>query len=415
MSLLTGSLPLEIARALAVVKQGLHRRPATADKLALLKAIQQMGLLQLDTISVVARSHYLVLLSRLGLYAPADLDALLYPERALFEQWAHAMCLIPAEDYPRFAPVILARRQEPLHPHRVNRLGADPQGTLAMVTAEITARGPLSSKDFEDPRERRGSWWDWKPAKAALETLFTRGYLMVDRREKFQIYYDLAERVNPQAAELPLHTIEDWHYWAALRSVACLGVATPEQAADYYRQSTPTARLMLGKLAQAGLVTPVRVDSWAKEAYLATADLPLVEEISAGAHRSTVTTFLSPFDNLTWNRNRLLALFGFDYRVEMYTPSSARKYGYYVLPIFHRGRLVGRLDPKADRKAKTLIIRAMFLEPGEPVTDLLAADIAAALREFMVFHGSQTLRIEQSAPETLKEAVLAEYRRAGWG
>ncbi|MEJ2733508.1 MAG: crosslink repair DNA glycosylase YcaQ family protein, partial [Anaerolineae bacterium] len=188
-------ISLDTARTLAVAKQDLHRRPATVDRRTLLDTIRQIGLLQLDTIHVVARSHYLVMLSRVGRYDLADLDALLYPDRRLFEQWAHAACLIPAEHYEHFAPAILARRDHPLQPWLLRSLGEDAQQILDTVLADVGERGPLASKDFKDPRDRRGTWWDWKPAKTALEILFEGGYLMVDRRENFQRYYDLAERV----------------------------------------------------------------------------------------------------------------------------------------------------------------------------------------------------------------------------
>jgi uncharacterized protein YcaQ len=272
---------------------------------------------------------------------------------------------------------------------------------LDAVLAEIHERGPLASRDFEDPRETRGTWWDWKPAKTALEVLFSHGHLLVDRRENFQRYYDLAERVLPASVEPPVHNLEDYRRWAARRGVACFGVATAAQAADYYRLRKPVARRVLKALAAEGAVLPVSVEGWSETAYLDPADLPLLDEIEAGGHEPVLTTFLSPFDNLIWERDRVQELFGFYYRVEMYTPKAQRRYGYYVLPILHRGRLVGRLDSKADRQSGTLIVRAIYLEPGESLTDELLAGIAGALGEFMAFHGSQELRIEHSEPQEL--------------
>jgi uncharacterized protein YcaQ len=399
---------LDTARILAVVKQGLHRRPPAADNESLLEAIRKIGLLQIDTINVVARSHYLVMLSRVGPYDPAVLDALLYPGRCLFEQWAHAACLILVEDYAYFAPVILARRENPPSTWAERRLGDDPQGTLDAVMAEIRERGPLASRDFEDPRGKRGTWWDWKPAKAALEILFYSGYLMVDRRVNFQRYYDLAERVLPASVEPPLHSVEDCQRWAVLRSVSHLGVATAAQISDYYRLKKPATRSIVRSLAAEGLILPVEVEGWKEPAYLDPADRPLIEEIEAGGHQPALTAFLSPFDNLIWDRQRVRDLFSFDYRIETYVPAAKRQYGYYVLPILHRGRLVGRLDPKADRKTDTLLVRALYLEPGVAVTDELLRGIAGALREFMAFHDSQTLSIEQSEPEGLRASLL-EY------
>ena len=399
-------MSLETARTLALVKQGLHRRPPNTGKPALLDTIRRIGLLQLDTINVVARSHYLVMLSRVGLYDPADLDALLYPDRHLFEQWAHAACLIPVEDYHYFAPVILHRRERPLQVWLLPGLGDNPQQVLDAVLAEVRERGPLASRDFEDPRAERGSWWDWKPAKTALEVLFERGYLMVDRRESFQRYYDLAERVLPASAGSPSRTVDDWRRWAALRSVACLGVATAAQVSDYYRQQKAAARAALEALVAEKAVVPVAVEGWRDTAYLVPADLALVEEIEAGAHQPMLTAFLSPFDNLIWERRRVRDLFGFDYRIEMYTPAARRQHGYYVLPILHRGRLVGRLDPKADRQSRSLVVRAVYLEPGEVIADDLVAGVAEALREFMAFHGCERLAIERSEPAALGVLLL---------
>ena len=399
-------LSLDTVRILALVKQGLHQRPETGDKQTLLETIQRIGILQLDTISVVARSHYLVMLARLGFYDPGALDALLYPDRRLFEQWAHAACLIPVEDYPHFAPVVLHRRQHPLQPWLVRRLGDEGEELLDTVLAEVRERGPLASRDFRDPRHERGTWWDWKPAKTALEVLFERGYLMVDRRVNFQRYYDLAERVLPASAQHPASTLADWRRWAALRSISCLGVATDRQVGEYYYQKKPATRTAVESLVTQGAVVPVEVEGWKDQGYLVPDDLPLLEEIAAGEHQPTLTAFLSPFDNLIWDRQRVRDLFGFEYSAEMYQPAAKRVYGYYVLPILHRGRLVGRLDPKADRKTSTMVIRAIYLEPGQPLSDDLLSGIGGALNEFMDFHGSEQITIERSEPEALRARLL---------
>lgn len=401
------TLSIKTARTLAVIKQGLDQRPPMADKQTLLDTIRRIGLLQLDTVNVIARSHYLVMLSRVGLYDRADLDALSYPDRSLFESWAHAACLIPVEDYEYFAPVIATRQESPIHPYRLKRMGDDPQAVLDDVLAQIKANGPMASKDFEDPRGQRGTWWDWKPAKHALAALYDQGRLMVDRRINFQIQYNLPERVLPASAEPPTKTVDDYQRWATLRGLSRLGVATASQVSDYYRLRTPVTREILETLEAEDAVVPVEVEGWSNRAYLNPTDMPLLEEIAQGKHQPTLTTFLSPFDNLTWNRERLADLFGFDYRIELYTPKLQRKYGYYVLPILHKGQFVGRLDPKADRKTKTLIIHAIYLEPGVEMTDELVAGIADALREFITFHGSEKLTIGRSEPGTLKEALLA--------
>jgi uncharacterized protein YcaQ len=352
------------------------------------------------------------MLSRVGLYDRADLDALLYPDRHLFEQWAHAACLIPAEDYEYFAPLIQARSEQPPQHWIERRLGDDPQGTLNAVLSEVRERGPLASRDFEDPRDQRGTWWDWKPAKTALEVLFRGGHLMVDRRENFQRYYDLAERVQPASADPLRHNLDDYHRWATLRTVSCLGAATASQVSDYYRQRKPATQARIEALAAEGALVPVDVEGWKEIAYLHPSDLPLLQAIEAGRHRPTLTAFLSPFDNLIWDRQRVEDLFGFEYRAEMYQPVAKRKYGYYVLPILHRGRLVGRLDPKADRKAGTLIVRALYLEPDQAISDELVVGVAGALAEFVAFHRLQRLVIERSEPEAFGPLLLERIETA---
>jgi hypothetical protein len=403
---LSASLSLETARTLAVIKQGLDRRPPAADKQTLFNTIRRIGLLQLDTVNVIARSHYLAMLSRVGLYDRAELDALLYPDRKLFEQWAHAACLIPIEDYAYFAPLILARRGQP---HRwygnMEVLGEEPQAILDGVLAEIKERGALASKDFHDPRDGRGSWWDWKPAKHALNVLYDRGYLMVDRRVNFQIYYDLAERVLPASAEPPVKTVADFPAWAVWRSVGYLGVATARQVSDYYRLSMAETHTGLEAVQNQGKVVAVAVAGWPDTAYVLPEDIALIEEIAQGQHQPELTTFLSPFDNLTWNRDRLADLFSFDYRIELYTPTAKRKYGYYVLPILHNGLFVGRLDPKADRKNKTFVVHAIYLEPGVKMTDELVSGMAHALHEFMLFHRCETVTLGRSEPAGLKDTL----------
>jgi uncharacterized protein YcaQ len=275
------------------------------------------------------------------------------------------------------------------------------------VMAEIAERGALSSKDFHDPRDERGTWWDWKPAKHALNILYDRGYLMVDRRVNFQIYYDLAERVLPASAEPPAKTADDFPAWAVEHSVGYLGVATARQVSDYYRLNMAETRAGLEIVENEGKVVPVEVEGWNDAAYVQPEDIDLIDEIAQGQHQPQLTTFLSPFDNLTWNRDRLFDLFNFDYRIELYTPKPKRKYGYYVLPILHRGQFVGRLDPKADRKSKTFIVHAIYLEPGVEMTDDLVAGIVDALDEFKTFHNCETVTIGRSEPEKLKEALLA--------
>ena len=401
------TLPMTAARTLAVVKQGLHQRPSAPERAVLRETIRRIGMLQLDSISVVARSHYLVMLSRVGLYDPAELDALLGEERSLFEYWAHAMCLVPLEHYPYFAPTIQERRNRDLHPWHKKQLGDHPQSTLDKILSAITEQGPLNSKDFEDERTERTGWWDYKQAKHALSILFDRGHLMVDRRVHFHIHYDLTERILPASLQEVTKTVADWELWATQQSVGYLGVATAHQASDYYRLKKATTRACLEKLQQTGHVVPVNVEGWKETAYLLAEDVSLVEEILQGKHTPKVTTFLSPFDNLSWHRQRTRELFDFHYTLALYIKVAKRNNGYYVLPILHNGRFVGRLDPKVDRKTKTLFLHFITLEPHETLTEELLAGLTSAIQEFKMFHQCESLHIGRTEPEPLKQALLA--------
>lgn len=391
------------AQQAAIIRQNLHQRPQNPDKMSLKKIIRQLGLLQLDSINVTARSHYLVMLSRAGLYSVDDLDALL-PERAVFEYWAHAACMIPMEDFGYFYPHMLAQ-QEP-NRYLARRLGDDPQQIIDQALNAIREQGALSSGDFEHRREEKGSWWNWKPAKAALEYLYDCGRLMVSHRRHFHRYYDLPERVLDGIDVARDKSLDDWREWAVPAGLRPLGVGWLADIADYYRMKKQPAREALSRLEKSGEVLKIQVEGIQEMAYIHQEDLPLLDEIEAGKHPFQVTSFLSPFDNLIWYRDRTERLFDLFYRVEMYTPSSKRKYGYYVLPILHRDRLIGRIDPKIDREARRFIIRALHLEAGILPDSAMIDDLAACIREFMRFHDCDTFALEECADGKLKKALL---------
>lgn len=396
---------LDTVRSMALERQGLFRRSDATGKEAMLRTIRHIGMLQLDTVNVVARSHYLVMLSRLGVYRRSDLDALLYPDRDLVEQWAHAACLLPAEDYRNLLPAILERRGRPISKWQTAALGPEPETLLDQVMDEIRERGALSSRDFEDPRDASEPWWGFKPAKHALVHQFRLGHLMVDRRVNFQIFYDLPERVMSNHGDLPPASLDQYHRWAVVRGLECLGVATARHVADYYRLNIGVTRQLMKRLQEDGEIVPVEVPGWQETAYVHRHSVPDVERSERREEPADVTAFLSPFDNLIWDRKRVKLLFDFDYTVEIYVPTAKRVYGYYVMPILHQGRLVGRIDPKADRQNGILLIRHLYLEPGEPVDAGLMRGLSAALREFMAFHRLGSIRIEDTDPAELKPAL----------
>ena len=383
---MTSPIPItrEHVKRLAVYKQGLHQRPPADDPARLKRVIERIGLLQLDSISVVARSHYLVMLARAGVFDPADLDALL-DDGFLFESWSHAMCQIPFAHYPWFRPWIAQRHRHETR-WKLERLGDDFPDIVDSVLELVRERGPLSSKDIEGERRGPGGWWSWKPAKVALEYLLYRGELMVSHRVNFQRYYDLSERVLAGRQYAPDKTLDDYRRWTIASGLRHLGIATVNQVADYYRQYKRGAAEYLGEMLKSGEALPVAVEGWGDDAFIHRDDLPLLEDIHAGKHQPELTVFLSPFDNLFWDRERDAMLWDFDYTIEVYTPKAKRKYGYYVMPILQGPELIGRIDPKVDRKRRRLIFHALYLEKGVKYSAALSRGLIEAIEEFMIFH-----------------------------
>jgi len=392
------------ARVLMLAAQGLDRRPRRrATKAGVLDAIRRMGALQIDTISVVARSPYLVLWSRLGDYRPEWLDSLL-AEGKLFEYWAHEACFLPIEDYPLF-------RRRMLDPSWAGWRGSHalmerhPE-SAARLLALVRERGPVRSSDFER-LEKGGTWWDWKPEKRMLESLFTAGELMIRRRDRFQRIYDLRERVLASWSDDQLPPADEVDRALALRAVRAMGVAKARWVADYYRTSKTATKLLPARLARSGELHEVAVEGWKEPGYVHPDHLPAARAAAEGRLKPTLTTLLSPFDPLVWDRVRASELFGFDYRLECYTPAPRRVYGYYVLPILRRGRLIGRLDAKAHRKEGIFAVRSLYLEPGVRLTDRAAAEVANAIQECAAWHGTPTVSITRSDPPQVAHHIAA--------
>ena len=381
----------EDVKRLSVVKQGLHQRPGSSTQADLKRIIERIGLLQLDSISVVARSHYLVMLARAGLYDPAQLDALL-DEGFLFETWAHAACQLPSAHYPWYHAYIRHKRLNKSQ-WQVDRLGLDLKPVIERVHDTIRRQGAMSSKDFESQRQGEGGWWNWKPTKVALEYLFDRGDLMVNHRVKFQRYYDLPERVLARHNFTLDKSIEDFKRWTIERGLRHIGIATGSQVADYYRQHKRDAARILADMQRAGDALPVEVDGWKDPAFIHRDDLPLLEQVQAGEREPRLTVFLSPFDNLFWDRDRDQALWDFFYRIEVYTPKAKRVHGYYVMPILHGCELIGRIDPKVDRKRKRLTFHNLHLERGVKLNGALNRGLIRAIKEFMAFHGCDSFEL----------------------
>lgn len=402
------TLALPAARALHLAAQGLAQpRRKKAVKADLLAAIRQMGVLQIDTIHVVARSPYLVLWSRLGDYPQAWLEQLL-GEGALFEYWAHEACFVPIEDYGKY-------RHRMLDPAAMGwkysaQWMAERRADVDAVLEHIRANGATRSADFERTDGKGGAWWGWKPEKRSLEVLFTSGVLMIARRHNFQRYYDLAERVLPGWHDGRMPSMAETERALVLQSVKALGLAKAAWIGDYFRTRgagpDPEALVAEGALLRA------RVEGWEQPVYLHPDHLALAESAAAGALASSVTTILSPFDPVVWDRRRALELFGFDYRLECYTPAEKRRYGYFTLPILRRGALVGRVDAKAHRGDGVFELKSLALEPGVRQSARFAADVAGALRRLAGWHGCPRVRLTRTVPDGFAPALRAALGEA---
>jgi uncharacterized protein YcaQ len=391
----------DAARALLLAAQGLLEPPAApAAKSDVLAAIRRMGVLQIDTIHIVARSPYLVLWSRLGAYEPRWLDELL-AEGALFEYWSHAACFLPIEDFALYRRRMLDRRT----PEGRWKAWVDANAAvIERVHSRVREHGPVRSADFA--REGRGgTWWDWKPEKVALELLFDQGHLMIARREHFHRVYDLQERVLPGWDDAATAAPAEVRRRHVLDAVCHLGVAPAAWVPDYYRIPKKGVDALLAELGREGRVVPVQVEGWKGPGYVHPDNLALAQRAAAGELIPARTTLLSPFDPVVWDRARAHALYDFHYRIEVYTPAERRAYGYFTLPILHRGRVVGRLDPKAHRAEGVFEVKAVHLEPWVPVDEYLVAGLAAAIRDCAAWHGTPEVRILRSEPPELAAAL----------
>ena len=382
-------LSLTAARHLHLAAQGLLRKPSRRAKPEdILSTIRRMSLLQIDTINIVARSPYLVLFSRLGAFEPRWLDDALR-NGELMEYWAHEACFLPREDFALVRHRMLAPdkmgwkyRQAWMQEHAAE---------IEQLIAHIEEHGPVRSADFEHPRKGTSGWWEWKPHKRHLEGLFTAGKVMVIERRNFQRVYDLTQRVMPQWDDVrDLLSQEQAEAIMLEKSARSLGLFRAQWLADYYRLRRPALAQALAQMQEAQTILPVNVEGLGP-AWLHASLLPLLEQAQADKLTATHSAVLSPFDPVVWDRKRAEQLFGFSYRLECYTPAPKRQYGYFVLPLLHRGRLVGRMDAKMHRKTGVLEVIALFLEEGVSPSLQLEKGLQRAITDFARWQGAQRI------------------------
>jgi uncharacterized protein YcaQ len=399
------SISIRQARRLALAAQGFAEpRPGgRVDRRHLRKTMSRLQLLQLDSVPVVVRTQYMPLFSRLGAYRAELLDEIAYDADEWFEAWSHEASLLPVEMEPWLRWSKQSAREGETWKHLYTLAQKDP-GYIEAVLGEVKARGPIAAGDLEDPRRRSGDWWGSRSGGAvALDWLFRIGVLGVRRTRRFVKQFDLLERIVPakiRAQETP--SFESSLDELLMRSARAHGIGTADCLVDYFRLPVRPAKARLAGLVEDGRLEKARVEGWTKPAYRHP-KAPLPCEIKA-------VTLLSPFDPVVWNRKRIDALFGFDYRIEIYVPARKRKFGYYVLPFLMGERLVGRFDLKTDRAARILRVLAAHAEPD--VDSLEVASSAA--RELMTLARFLDVdRVEVGRRGSLAKALRAEVLALG--
>jgi len=371
-------LSADEARRLALGAQGFGaRRTASPSRWPQVEAaIARMGLLQIDSVNILVRSHYLPVYSRIGNYPREALDRCAFEpgrNRTYFEYWAHEASILPVALQPLLRWRMRRAEAGSEIYGGVHRFARENPDYIAAVLDEIARHGARSASELDDPGERSGPWWGWHKGKTALEYLFWTGQVTTAFRRGFERVYDLTERVLPAAVmDRPTPDEAD-----AIRELARLGaiahgVATQIEIRDYFRLPVAETRRALGELVEAGALVEAEVEGWRHPAYL--------DPAAAVPARNVATALLSPFDPLVWNRDRAERLFDFHYRLEFYTPGHKRNFGYFVMPFLHRGRLVARVDLKAERKSGTLDVIGVFAEASVRREDKVLAALAGELR-----------------------------------
>lgn len=381
------SLTISAVRQMHLAAQSLLTAPPkSSTKQQVLDAIRQMAVLQIDTISVVARSPYLVLWSRLGNYEPAWLDELL-EEGKLFEYWAHEASFLPIEDYHLYRHQMIA--PEGMGWKFNQTWLAENKKEINAIKKHIKNHGAVRSADFARRDGKGGGWWEWKPEKRSLEVLFTMGELMVARRHNFHRVYDLRQRVHPRWDDKH-HLIDplECQRQQVLLAVRALGCAKANWIADYFRMGKLDPAIQPAALVKEGLLLSAHVKEWDAPVYIHPDHTDLMQQALDGQLKATATRLLSPFDPVVWDRKRAIELFDFDYKLECYTPAEKRRYGYFTLPILRRGALIGRLDAKAHRQQGRFEIKSLHLEGGVKVSQALANDVLGCINQCAHWHNT---------------------------
>ncbi len=384
------------AKRLALNNQGLHKsKPFGVGKTATLRCIEQLGYVQIDTISVVNRAHHHTLWSRLPAYAQHQLDTL-QAERRIFEYWYHAAAYLPIQDF-RFC----LRRMHAIASGELHWFQPEKK-VMQFALDRIKAEGPLMAKDFAPAKEKKaGAWWEWKPAKQALEQLFMEGKLMITRRNNFHKVYDLPENVLPSGVDTSVPNEEEFCRFLIFRAIRAHAVVTDSEICYLRKGIKKAVQSELQQLLSDGEVVEVCVGKSNLVFYSTPATLNALNK----TRREKRVHLLTPFDNAVIQRKRLHQLFDFDYQIECYVPEAKRVYGYFCLPILYGDQFVGRLDPKADRKTGRFLVRNLYLEKSLRNVDAFALALKSQLVKLAEFNGCPEITIERTEPQGLAELI----------
>lgn len=370
-------MPLELSASQARVLS-LRQLGVDSDRDdSVMAVVDRLGLLQVDSVNVFERAHYMPLFSRLGKFDKAELESAMggfHPQ--LIEYWAHEASIVRLENWPLYRWRMNAYRDK-----YATKWGmeAGNKKLVEQITSQLQANGPMTSGQFEtDAHQRKGSWWGWSDLKNALEYMFLVGDLVSGGRDSFKRLYALPEQILPQSILDHMPSDADAKKKLFLQAARAIGVGTYTDIADWHRMSPTTNKPLFNELVEAGEVLEMRVDGWAQPAYVnAATSLDGLDAKTPGAR----TTILSPFDPVCWKRDRIERMFGFEYRIEIYTPEPKRQFGYYTLPILHNRDLVGRIDLKSDRQGRKLLAQASWHESR--LNDRQVASLAKELNKHL--------------------------------
>lgn len=387
----------EARRAALAAQQFLGRSGTPRNARALADLVGRLGVVQIDSVNVLIRSHYLPIFSRRGAYPCALLERTAYDQRLLFEYWGHEASFLPVELYPLFRWRMDDARSGVGTWGRLRRYATSHRSLVTAVIDQIRERGALGASELTDAGKSKGSWWGWSQGKEILEWLFWIGDVTTARRRNFERLYDLTERVLPESVRaLPVPSREQAQRELMLIGARAMGVATARDLRDYYRLPAKDAAVRLSELVEQGQLVPVSVEGWKQQGYL-----HHEAKIPRSAQAAEVAALLSPFDSLIWERQRTERLFDFHFRLEIYTPIHKRLHGYYVLPLLLGDRIVGRVDLKSDRQSGRLQVKGGSVEAGVTARQVVEP-LARLLSELTQWLGLEKFAVTSRRGELLK-------------